>query len=238
VETNCHIPWVDQRVQHTALQAFHDTPGTPLHVTIRSSGKYLSGAEIVFGPPPSAIYTYDLLFEAFPRPLAIDEYSNGVVSITSGAAAVTGTSTTFPATCAGSIIRFSTGPVKPSGYLGAIDGADNPFVYQAVIKSRDSATALTLEEVMPTTIATLSSVGYTISDPIDIDANRMLSAFQRYAEAEFARLSGKEYYGKLFSLARQALLEAMEGDAVAANPTGGYDSRASRIANATVSDDG
>jgi hypothetical protein len=233
VNGNYEIPFVDQRTQHTALQAFYDTPSTPIHATIRATGKYLSGVELVFGPPPNAVLTYDMLYRTFPRPLAIDEYSSGTVTITSGTAAVTGTNTTFPATCAGSIIRFSTGIVKPSGYLGAIDGADNPYVYQAVIKSRGSATALTLEEVMPTTIATLTGVGYTISDPLDIDIQRMLTPLQRMAEAEFSRLASRQDAMMKLQLSRQSLLQAMEGDELVINHTGQVIS--SSIRRATVS---
>jgi hypothetical protein len=217
VDANLPIFLIDQNSQHEALQVFYSTPGVPLHVTIRSTGKYVNGYEIIYGPPPSDIYTYDLLFQSYPRALAIDEYSTGTVSITSGTATVTGSNTTFPATCAGSIIRFGTGPTKPSGYLGSLDGADNPFVYQAVIKSRDSATGLTLEEAMPTTIATLSAVGYTISDPLDIEPQRMLTPLLRMAEGEFSRLRGEQAMMAKINYAKQSLKEAMESDEVFVN---------------------
>jgi len=215
------IHFVDQRNQHQSLQEFYENPGTPCHATIRATGKYLSGQEIVFGPPPSEALTYDMLFQSYPRPLNIEEYSNATVSITSGAATVTGaTGVVFPTTCAGSIIRFSSGAVKPTGPLGAIDGAENPFVHQGVIKSRDTATQLTLEEVMPTTIATLSSVGYTISDPIDIDTNRMLSAFQLACEAEFSRLAARKDMEAKAQMAQRALTLAMEADELVVNARG------------------
>jgi hypothetical protein len=110
--------------------------------------------------------------------------------------------------------------VKPSSYQGSIDGADNPYVYQGVIKTRDSATQLTLTEVMPTTVASLSGVGYTISDPLDIDVTRMLSALQVAAEAEFSRLAMRADAAARAGFARRALLEAMENDALQVNGPG------------------
>ncbi len=214
------LSYVDERTQHTALQYFYSSPGTPRHYTLRATGKYLGSQEIVFGPPPDSIKGYDLLYEISPRPLMIDEYSNGTVAITTNTATVTGTSTTFPTNCAGAIIRFSSGGVKPSGFQGSIDGADNPYIYQGVIKSRDSATQLTLTEAMPTTVASLSAVGYTISDPLDIDVTRMLSALQMAAEAEFSRLAMRNDASERAGMARRALLEAMEADALQANTHG------------------
>lgn len=217
VDQQCSIGFIDQRTQHFSVASFYDTPDTPLQATIRATGKYLGGLEIVFGPPPSAINTYDMLYIARPRALAIDEYSNGTVAINAGSASVAGTSTTFPATCVGSIIRFSDGPVKPSGYTGSIDGADNPFVYQGVIKTRTSATALVLEEAMPSTLSSLSGVAYTISDPLDIEPHRMLTVFQKMAEAEFSRLTARQDAPQKAALARQALREAMEDDTLVEN---------------------
>ena len=212
VSSQFPINFIDQRTQHTALQAFYDNPGQPLHATIRATGKYLGGLEVILGPPPSDLLTYDMLYLAQPRALALDEYSAGSASITAGTASVTGTSTTFPVNCVGSIIRFSAGPTKPSGMLGSLDGTDNPFVHQGVVKTRTSATALVLEEVMPSAVGNLTTVGYTISDPIDVEPYRMLTALQRSAEAEFARLSGRQDASFKMGVARKALLEAMEAD--------------------------
>lgn len=214
------IYFIDQRQQHTALQVFYDSPSSPRHATIRATGKYLSGLEIVFGPPPDSLLSYDMLYIVQPRPLLLDEYASGTVAITSGSATVTGTNTTFPTTCAGSIIRFASGAAKPTGPLGSLEGADNPFVYQGVIKTRGSATSLTLEESLPSSVSSLSGVGYTISDPIDIDPYRMLTPLQRMAEAEFSRLSGRQDMATKINLARQALREAMEADELKDNTPG------------------
>jgi hypothetical protein len=106
-------------------------------------------------------------------------------------------------------MRFSSGSVKPSSHLGSIDGNDNLYVEQAVIKTRTSATAIVLEEAIS---QSLSGVGYTISDPLDIEPMSMLTAFLKMAEAEFARLSSRQDADKKYAMSRQAILEAMEAD--------------------------
>lgn len=214
------MAFIDQRTQHDALLNFYESPSTPRHATIRATGRYQGGLEIVFGPPPSTAMTYDLLYQASPRAITIDEHFVGSVSITAGTAAVTGSSTAFPVNCAGSVIRFSSGLTKPSSFLGSLDGADNPFVYQGIIKTRTSATALVLEESMPSAVGDLTSVGYVISDPLDIDVSRMLSALQIMAEAEFSRLSARNDAGAKLALARVALREALEFDNPASNTRG------------------
>jgi hypothetical protein len=211
VSEQMQIPFVDQRTQHTALQAYYDTPASPREATIRATGKYLSGVEIIFGPPPDDLLTYDLLYQAFPRALGVEEYSNATVSVTSGSATVTGaTGVVFPTNCVGSIIRFAQGTVKPTGPLGAIDGAENPYFHQGVIKSRDANTQLTMEEVSP--VASLSGVGYTISDPIDIDVNRMLTAFQVACEAEYSRLAARKDMEMKAQWAQRAFILAVGSD--------------------------
>lgn len=205
------IAFYSPDVQNQALQSVLDTPSTPEHATVGATGKYLGGKELIFGPPPDAVYTYDMLYVARPRPLQIDEYANATVSVTGSSTTVTGaTGVTFPVGCEGSLIRFSSNTTKPSNLVGGINSGDNPYTAQAIILSRDSATQLTTTEAPST--STLTSVGYTISDPLDIDANVMLTAFLRAAEAEFGRLQGRDDYRGKMAVARGALLEAMEAD--------------------------
>jgi hypothetical protein len=202
------IPFYTPDIVNQALQSVLDAPSTPEHATVQASGKYFGGKEIVFGPPPDTIYTYDMLYVARPRPLQIDEYSNATVSL-SGATVTGASGVTFPANCEGSLIRFSSNTTKPSSLVGGINCGDNPYVAHGLILSRDSSTQLTLTESPG---QTLTSVGYTISDPLDIDTNVMLTAFLRAAETEYARLQGREDYRGKMAVARQALLEAMEAD--------------------------
>jgi hypothetical protein len=209
VEEERPLDLVDPVQHHTALQAYYDTPSVPWEAMIRSTGEHYGGLHLHFGPPPSTARTYDLLYRVNPRPLVIDEYSVGTVTVSSGSATVTGSGTTFPTNCAGSIIRFSSNGNVPTGVIGGHAG-DNPFVLQGVIKTRGSATSLTLEENASVAIAAGS--GYVISDPIDIESGSMLTAFLRMAEAEFCLKAGRKDAQLKTALANQAILEAMAAD--------------------------
>lgn len=202
------LHYVDPREHHTALQIFYATPDTPWHFTVRATGDYLGSWEIIFGPAPATLRTYDILYEVSPRPLAIEEYSAGTVACPASAT-VTGSNTTFPTNCAGAIMRFSTTSVKPSSHLGSLDGNDNLYAEQSVIKSRSSATSITLEEAIS---STLTTSGYTISDPLDLEPGSMLSAFLAMAEAEFSRLAMRKDAESKYMQARQAVVEAMAAD--------------------------
>jgi hypothetical protein len=200
---------VDSVAHHDALNIFYDTPDTPWQFTIRNTREYYGGLSIVLGPPPGDARTYDILYQAFPRPLNIDEYNSGTVAVTASSAAITGSSTTFPTNCEGSVIRIGSGATSPTGLLGGLDGKDDPFAQQGVIKTYTSATALTAEDTFSTAA---SGAGFVISDPIDLEPGSMLTAFLHAAEAEFSRLAGREDWRGKTELARQSLLSAMEAD--------------------------
>lgn len=216
VDQNRELPIVSMPEYHdnAYLEA---TPTDPRWASISGSRDYYGGTQLIFGPPPNDIYSYDLLYKAAPRPLAIDEYSTGTVEATSASATITGTNTTFPTNCVGSIIRFSTSATMPTGIAGGLDDVDNPFAMQGVIKTRSSATSLILEEAASMSISAGSA--YVISDPLDIDNGSMLTALLHAAEAEFARLCGRADAMGKESLARRSLLEAMEADNKIANRT-------------------
>lgn len=209
VEQQRGVSFVDQHEQHTALQVFYDTPDTPWQVTIRATREYYGQKSLVFGPPPNSIRTYDLLYEAAARPLAIDEYTTGTVTVVADDATVTLTGGTFPLNCVGSILRFSASSTAVTGPFGGLDNVDNPFVEQGVIKTRTSGTSVELEA---NASQSLTDVAYSISDPVDIATGAMLTALLHAAEAEFAqRAAGKNAALKM-SIARDSLLRAMEAD--------------------------
>lgn len=207
VSNDLVLTLIDQS-QYQVGQVFYGTPQQPWEAMVRSTGEHYGGLHLHFGPPPEAIRSYEILYRVHPRPLTIDEYSAGTVSTSS--ATVTGSSTTFPTNCAGSIIRFSSTSQAPSSMIGSLSGADNPFVAQSVIKSRDSATSLTLEEAPSTAISAGS--GYVISDPIDLEPGAMFTAFMRLAEAEFCFKAGRKDADKRQAMARMEVLNAMAAD--------------------------
>jgi hypothetical protein len=190
--------------------SINGTPATPYEAMIRSTGEYYGGLALHFGPPPDTAKTYDLLYMANPRPLALDEYSTGTVAVTNGSTTVTGTNTVFPTNCVGSVIRFSTSSAPPTSVLGGLTGGDNPFAMQGVIKTRTSATVLVLEEAA--TVEIPSGSAFVISDPLDIESGAMLTALMRMAECEFCLKAGRKDGPARMALANRALLEAMEAD--------------------------
>lgn len=201
VEVRRFIPVVEQQVQHDALVAFFTTPDTPWQAAFRGVSDYYGTMQLLFGPPPSEVFTYDLLYEIHPRPLRIESYSTGTITISG--TTVTLTNGVWPANCAGSILRVAATTEAPTNRLG-----ENPFLTEHVIKSRTSDTVVVLEE----SATDVTGRGFTLSDPIDIEAGAMLNAFLRAAEAEFCRAASRKDANERMALAQQALLEAIGAD--------------------------
>lgn len=168
-------------------------PSRPVMYTFRSSKDFPGRMCVEFGPPPSESRTYDFVYERAPRSLRVLKATAGTVS-TSGTT-VTGTGTNFTSSMVGSVIRFGTTSLLPTGQAGDyIDGdlEDAEYVEQGIVASVTNSTSLELEEA---TTDTFSSVKYLISDPVDIDAMVMESLFLRKCEAEYLRLQGRQNSG-------------------------------------------
>lgn len=195
------IPIVDQQEQHDALVNCYDTPDTPWQASLRGTGDYYGATQLVFGPPPSAVLSYDLMYEVLPRPLKIDQYTAGTVTITSTTTA-TLTGGVWPASCVGSILRVAATADSPTSLLG-----DNPYASQHVIKTRTSDTVAVLEEAT----TNVSGKGFSVSDPIDVEQG-MLNAFMRMAEAEFCSAASRKDADARAAKAMMAIVEAKEND--------------------------
>lgn len=195
--------------QHDAETVYYTDPSQPLRITIRGSTRHLGSLALVFGPPPATGQNYSMLYEASPRSLRIPErYNTGTVAITSGSATVTGTNTAFPTNCVGAILRVSGHNAEPSPLSGNPQGTKGVYIFQGVIKSRTSATELTLTES-----AGVSADGqYSLSDPIDIEPIGMTTAFLRLCEAEFERLRRIATWTTTMADAESKIREAIEND--------------------------
>lgn len=154
------------------------TTGQPTGWTLTGDPNYAGLLAVRFVPAPDAAYAFDALYQRQPRPLYIEEFKTGTVSVSSGTGTVTGTGTGWTSKLAGSVIRFGDTTNYPTGLVGAY-----PYQYERVIMEVTSATALTLDGVIP---ENLVGVKYTISDPVDIEPVTMLTAFQRGVEREIA----------------------------------------------------
>lgn len=210
VEDEQEIPIVDFTTTQALLVGIDDTPDWPRRASIRNTGDYMGVWSIEFSPPPSEARTYDVSYEAKPRDILTVSYSTGTVATSS--TTVTGSATTFPTLCAGSVIRFGT---SASSTAVTNKFGSNPFTEQRVITARGSATSLTVDQA-PTS-AYSSGTAYQISDPIDIHPGATTTAFLRGIEAEMAKLLNMKDYPERRAMAQGALLRAIENE-----PSGMY----------------
>jgi hypothetical protein len=169
-----------------AEQRIARTASTPRLYSVFRSERYASGLAIHFAPAPTSAITYQALGLFWPQPLTTYDYSVGSLSTTADSSAVTGTATAFTTGMEGAVLRVSaSGSLKlPTDLQGEIDRDRlEPYALQRIIKSRDSATTLTLEQDSD---VTLTTSGYRISSRIDIEPGAMRNAFLRCCEARFA----------------------------------------------------
>lgn len=195
-----------------AEQRIARTGSTPYQYSVYRSERFAAGMAVHFAPAPTSAITYQALGLFWPQPLKVlDHHSIGTVATTSGSDAVTGTSTSFTSDHEGCVMRFSaTGSLKiPTDIQGEIDrNRMEPYAMQRLIKSRESATDLTLEEDADTT---LTGSNFRISSLIDIEPGAMRNAFLRCCEARFAPHDRKGRDEREAAYER-ALLLAMAGD--------------------------
>lgn len=215
---NRQIPILSALEQQASEGSFYKNTATPLFAAIKNDGDYYGNMSLVFTPPPDTAVTYDLMYEARPRELAIENYSTGTVSVSASSTTVTGLSTVFASTHVGAVIRFSSdGTNLPTSLVGVrASNLLNPFYAQRIVQTVATTTSLTIDAALP---GAVSAVKYVISDPIDIEANAMFTAFLRAAELEMARLTTRNDVAVREAFARQALIAAMEADE--RNPGGG-----------------
>ena len=199
------IPIVGFGESQRLLVGIDREPDQPRRAYIRNSGDYYGVWTIEMIPPPSAARTYDISYEGKPRDILTVSYSTGTVATSS--TTVTGTTTVFPASCVGSVIRFG---VSASSTAVTNKFGSNPFTEQRVIAARGGDTSLTIDTA-PTS-AYSAGTGYMISDPIDIHPGAMTTAFLRAIEAEFAKVCAFKDVGERMALAQQALMQAMENE--------------------------
>lgn len=152
-------------------------PGLPRFYTFTGDHNYLGAMGVRFWPPPDTAMAVDYMYKRFPRPLAVQQYGTGTVSITSGSTTVTGSGTAWDASHVGCVLRLSAGSqYVPTGRAGAY-----PFRLERVVLSVESATSLTVDA---DPAETLSGVKYALSDPVDVDSGPMLTLLLREVEKQ------------------------------------------------------
>ena len=143
----------------------------------------------MFVPPPGSEIRYRYTYQRAARSLVTEVNSTGTCSVSSGSTTVTMSGDhTLTSAHLGSIIRFGTAAAAPTNMFGGIDGTDNPFVDQAAIIGL-SGNTVTIDVAAS---MDHTSVRFTVSDPVDIENNIMLTAYQRMCEARFTSMTKRE----------------------------------------------
>lgn len=177
--------------------------GQPSRYTITADPQSRSRMAIRLDPAPSAAHVFDYWMVRRGRPLLIDNYSDGLVTVAS--VTVTGQGTAFTSRMVGSVIRFSIDAINtPTANSGV-----NPAVAEAVVKSVDSVSQITLDG--PITNIT-SGVKYIISDPLDVEAGAMETYMLRECEKQIRLMKSMNSTPEQLGAYDDAKLQAKQAD--------------------------
>lgn len=168
----------------------------PSLYTVRSDRRYLNSLSLVFIPPPSTAASYTFHENPGGQTLTVEKLSTGSVTVNGSPTPTTtvtfSTAVLDAAIHTGCVLRLSSnGVTEPTTVRGS--GANfNPFVVQRMIVSVDSSTTCTVDSTID---ADYTAVKYTISSPLDIRYDSMLSCFWNLVAWEFKQslfADGKE----------------------------------------------
>mgnify|MGYP006908209765 CR=1 FL=1 len=191
----------------TAQETYWQTPDSqPAYCTIAADGEYYGALSIVFSSPPAEERFYHLHYQASPRPLKVFEENAGTGTWTAASTTVTGSSTAFADKHVGSVIKLGEdGTNPPTAVWG-----DYPYEAYRIISAVASATSLTLDAV-PGVAQTAKK--FTISDPLDMTSDSMLTYFLRSCEYQAAILMNRQDVQQKYTIQQNALKDAMAADA-------------------------
>lgn len=179
--------------------------GTPRNFTIMGDPNLYQALALRFYPHPDAAMTIDFVYQRRPRRLSVAEYKTGTVSVTQGAATITGVGTAFTSDMSGAIIRISDDSAnEPTSFIGR-----EPFAFERVITNVTSGTALVADAEFE---SSLSGVKFVISDPIDVEEAVMLNLFLRGCEAELGTIRIMKDKPNAIRLYRDELIQARGSD--------------------------
>lgn len=216
VEQQREIPIVQPSEQLRLAQRAWTDPAIPEYVSLRGGDDFLGGITLNFVPPPDQARQYEIGMDTEPQPLRIEKFTGTDAASTQDSPVVTFATSVIPEDAAGSVLRLASNNEVPTSLIGEenSDGSDhtNPALCERVILSRDSATQVTLDAAIPDT---LTNVGFLISDPLDVEQSAMLTALQRLAEAEYAKLQkigDPQQRASYWNTFERALVDAKEFD--------------------------
>lgn len=195
-----------------AFRTAYQTMTQPRYYTILADQNYMGQMALKLYPPPDQGYTYEFMYYRQPRTLQTYQLNTGTATTVS--TALTMSSSVLTANHVNSVIRFGSNTTAVTGTTGS-----NPYVEQRVIIGYTNATTAVLDQALS---SDATAVAYEISDPIDIEAPAMYTAFMRRCEWEFAMIMNRddpEKYMKNYMIAETLAMEA-DSRYFAERPTG------------------
>lgn len=187
-------------------------PGDPEYACVTGDSDYINNMSLVFLPPPDSVLVFRYDFQRSPRQLVTEKYATGTVTVTGGSTTCSITTGAFTQSHVGCIIRFGSSANEPDNVFGGLSDTTNTYTDERTIVSvASNGTSCTLDAAPS---AAISAVKFTVSDPIDVETNAMLTAYQRLCESAFAILTKRESKDRIerLQLAERALLEAKDSD--------------------------
>lgn len=180
-------------------------PGTVFFYTILggSNGRM----QLMWSPPPGEERTFNLLYQAKPRPFGLQApFTAGTIATTAGSTTVTITGGVLPQNIAGCVCRVGTASIPPDPLTG-----DNPYTEEFIVKTRVSNTQFTATSPA---VNTVTAALYQIDDPIDITWDPLLTYFDAMCESRtlLRHQASIDRVGFADRMERQAYIKAMEAD--------------------------
>lgn len=220
--------------QNFLVNSDGSSTSSPCMYSIASNADYVFKDALQINPPDAA-YAINVAYTAQPRAMSLEQYATGTASVSADSVTVTGSGTTFVAGHVGCVIRFSSsGTTMPTNAVGYRDSnVDNPAVHQAIVKSVASTTSITIDSASP---SALSAVKFTISDRLDVQPGVMLTALEKLAAWEMARLCKRDDVDRYERQAMSALRLAMENNQRSDDSQTGW--RRSPFVNASITTEG
>jgi hypothetical protein len=189
-------------------------PGQPTYYTIIGDRRRKGKRALRYWPAPDAVYQSNLFYQSRGRPLAIQEETEGLVSIALNSTTVTGDGTAFTADMVGSVIRLSQDSAEVSEIPTGLDDL-YPYAMERTITGWTNATAI---EVDAAATQTVSQVKYMLSDPADINENGMLNLLYREIDKQCRMHKRMKATEEELNEYRMAQILAFEADSTYSGP--------------------
>lgn len=156
----------------------------PTHYSIVGESRYPGRLVLHIAPFPDVSYPIHYAYKRRPRSLVYYQVADGTVTVTialdGSLTALTFSRPVLTPAMVGSVVRFSVTADLPTNETGG-----NPSTFEAHIQSVSSAQIATMDA---TPDFPYNAVGFTISDPLDIEEGAMMTALLRLSERKLSTI--------------------------------------------------